>query len=321
MKFFVVRSAALVAVAWSYKTNDASKTAMWQNVDIQNSQCTCQIDSTADTSSFAYLRSFFSRSHSQATCLSEDDISDELRFGWHSPDSTGCHTGFYEKGNQNYQNLARCLPSNANGPAMYLIGDSHAFVAYHGLKNASTIEVHHASWQCIADAQQATDVFPDHLRQVTKANDIILFLSTSASYKDHALKLIALAKEKQLKLVLLGDFPTLATEPALCFHAAEEPGAATNCKVDKASWEGSSPRKENIQFAKQQALVEHPGTVFYHDLTAEICPGEVCDMWLPGTKHPAYMDRHHINKVGSAFLSQSWCKFLNEKGLYSGGLP
>lgn len=315
MKFGVVCGATLVTTAWSYKTN-VSKTATWQNVDIQNSQCTCQIDSAGDTSSFAYIRSFLSRSGSQPKCLSEEDISDELRFGWHDPDSTHCHTRYYVKGDKN---LAKCLPSKADGPAMYLVGDSHAFVAYHGLKKASTIDVHHASWQCGNDAHQDKDVFPDHLRQVTKANDIIVLLSMSASYKDHALKLIALAQEKQLKLVLLGDFPPLATEPALCFHAAE-PGAATNCKVTKAAWEGSSPRKENIQFAQQKAS-EYSGTVFFHDLTPELCPGTTCDMWLPGSKHPAYMDQYHINKVGSAYLSQSWCSFLNEKGLYNGGLP
>eukprot|EP00930_Biecheleria_cincta_P073744 TRINITY_DN61035_c0_g1_i1.p1 TRINITY_DN61035_c0_g1~~TRINITY_DN61035_c0_g1_i1.p1 ORF type:complete len:319 (+),score=35.34 TRINITY_DN61035_c0_g1_i1:38-994(+) len=316
MKFSAAFCGSLVTVAWSYKTN-ASETALWQNAVAETPQCTCQMDSGVGSSMFTYISSLFtSRSNSQASCLSEDDITEELKFGWNAPDNVGCHTGFYRKGNKMLQ---KCLPAKTNGPAMYLVGDSHAYVSQRGLKKASTIEVYHASWQCINDVHQHTDVFPDHLRQVTKANDIIVFVSMGASYKDHALKLIALAQEKKLKLVLLGDYPTLPQSPALCFHASK-PGADTNCKVSKTAWETTSPRKENKEFA-QRAARENPGTVFFHDLAAAICPGTVCDMWVPGTKHPAYMDQYHINKAGSSYLSQSFCTFLNGNGLYVGGLP
>lgn len=295
-----------------------------QETEIETEQqCKCELGpGAAATPSFAssaveYIFPFFS-SRRRDMCCSEEEIHDEMRFGWHAPDQTGCHTGFYEKGHPDAQKLLeKCLPPYADGPAMYLIGDSHAFVVHHGLKKASSIPVYHASWQCWTDAKQRTDVFPEHLRSVVKEDDIIVFLSTSLSYKAHVNKFLALAKEKQLKMILLGDYPVLHNEPGLCYHKSK-PGSLTMCSLLKSRWTNSVIKKENNDFAKQ-AVAANPGMVFFHDLTDDMCPGTKCDMWIPGTAHPAYMDQHHINRAAGSYLAQSLCTFLNKKGLYKGG--
>lgn len=252
-------------------------------------------------------------------CFSADDIRSEMKFGWRPPDTMGCHTDLWDEGNPlAFSRLQNCLPPHTNGPAVYLIGDSKASVILEGLKKASKMPVYYASWQCNNDAKQRTDVFINYLRNVVKANDIIAFISSSASYKAHAAKLVALAYEKQMKLVLLGDYPMLKDEPGVCFQKSQ-PGAETICSVPKATWLNHVPKKDNDAFAKQEAAAS-PGMVFFHDMTDGICPTEKCDMWVPGTSHPAYMDKHHVNKLGSSYMAQSFCKFLSTNRIYRGGL-
>lgn len=242
-------------------------------------------------------------------CYPAKSGNDEL-FMW-LPDPTGCHNpGAWP--NVNDPKLAECLPRDRK-QAIYLVGDSHAYVMQFTIRKATPVPVHHASWPLDRAWNQPVDVMPKALSKVVKRNDIIAMITTdTSSYDDHIKALKAVAQMKGAKLLILANYPWLKQDPSLCFMKAEKSGnkgKATGCG-QSYNMVADRPLAQMAERAAQQS----PGVVFFFDPLPNLCkPGSFCDVWIPGTDRPAFMDAHHLNTVGREYLAQPMCRFLEEK--------
>lgn len=292
----------------------------------ESAACECDMPGTAPGAGlFARVRSFMLHAlHRRPLCYepAQEPITDSS-FGWKG-DPSGCHTGYYSTVTQKLQ---KCLPHDPE-PAIYLVGDSHAWALQQAFKKAAgNMKVYHASWQKLNDHRQPTDVFKKALTSVVKNNDIIVFAHTSkGTYDEHARQLKAVVDVREgAKLLLIGDFPApLPTDPGACFQhsqASNTLGQPTSgpfsCQMTKSAAEAS--RSAMATFAKSMAK-GHPTKVFFFDAAGPLCPDGKCDLWVPGTSEPAYLDNFHLNAAGSSYLSSSLCNFFSANNFGGTGM-
>jgi len=213
--------------------------------------------------------------------------------------------------------LARCLPKE-QGQAVYVIGDSFAWAIQFAFIKATSLPVHSASWPCNKDAEGKVnpEVMPAALAKVIKPNDIVVFISNwPLSYSGHLNATKRVTSAHGAKLVILGPWPVLPTQPALCMNTAQLEnkmghGQASKCWQPKAV----ADERASVLWKKAEMFLDENTSML--DLSSSMCdPSNGCDMWIPGTSLPAYFDIAHVNHNMAHYMAKGICEFLGTKFL------
>jgi len=228
--------------------------------------------------------------------------------------------------------LARCLPKE-KGQAVYVIGDSFAWAIQFAFMKATSLPVHSASWPCNREVEVEgainPEVMPAALAKVIKPNDIVVFISNFwPSYSAHLNATKRVTSAHGAKLVILGTWPILPTDPGICLAMAQRQkkmGQASKCwqpkaKADERAW---------VFWKKAEMFLDE--NTFMLDLSSIMCtrsdqsgtrswgpdPLNVqsggCDMWIPGTKLPGYFDNAHVNHNMAHYMAKGICEFMETK--------
>eukprot|EP00930_Biecheleria_cincta_P058762 TRINITY_DN4455_c0_g1_i1.p1 TRINITY_DN4455_c0_g1~~TRINITY_DN4455_c0_g1_i1.p1 ORF type:complete len:289 (-),score=33.08 TRINITY_DN4455_c0_g1_i1:47-913(-) len=257
----------------------------------------------------------------QGRCLCKDPGTDGPRapcyedrfqpFGWPG-EAAACHTGDFPKSSDDPK-LAECLPQE-QGQAIYIIGDSFAWAIQGAFQHATNLPVHHASWTCTQDRQGEVnpDVGVGALAKVIKPNDIVVLVtSPDTGPSKHIDPVANMTHAKGAKLLILGGWPVLPQEASLCYMSVgktAKPGDKSKCWQPYEQWEQAiAARTEQVS----QKLDKDITTL---DLASAMCSKDTgCDMWIPGTSLPAYLDIAHVNTPMNQYLAKYVCEYLDEK--------
>lgn len=253
--------------------------------------CSCKVPGTAGT---------------EAPCY-----GDKMQaFGW-TGDWSGCQGDF--PGSSDDPRLAQCLPRE-QGQAVYILGDSFAWAIQSAFQHATSLPVHQASWTMVDEFQGKVnpDVGPGHLAKVIKPNDIVVHISApQMGHTKHLDAIKNMTGAHGAKLLILNGWPTLPKEPAMCYMFASKtgkPGEKSQCwqPYEQAALAGHSRTQQASQLLDKNT--------FMLDLSSIMCNKDTgCDMWIPGTSLPAYMDISHVNEPMDQYLAKYVCEFLDEK--------
>jgi hypothetical protein len=215
---------------------------------------------------------------------------------WHllPPLSDPC----FSKGQTNAKD---CLPQ-IQGQAVYLFGDSHAFVMKDVLQSLmNQLNVPFASFT-FASHEIAERSLPVVARfaEILKPKDVIV--SCFLSLKDpHALWLLnqvkTIALTKGAKLVVMSDNPTLVANPIDCVR--ELPGK-TSCAIPYS----------NSRF--DSSTLGLSNSIMYVDIYDIFCKNGICDITIPGTNVVWIRDSNHLNIYGQKYALPFVCPWIQK---------
>jgi len=152
------------------------------------------------------------------------------------------------------------------------------------------------------------EVMPSALAKVIKPNDIVVYISSAPElYSAHLHATKRVTSSHGAKLLILGGWPVLPMMPQVCLQKAElrqKLGQRSECWQAKAEADAQTSELRN----QAKALLDE-NTVML-DLSSLICDSDGCDMWIPGTTLPGYLDRFHVNKPMAQYMARRLCEFL-----------
>jgi phage gp46-like protein len=194
---------------------------------------------------------------------------------------------------------SQCWGADHQGKVAWIIGDCKAAQvkvmvdAKFGVES-NFIAIHDSSTELLEDVaiKKATSL----LKEKGKAGDILFFAwwgghPHAAKMPLLASKLMAVAREKQIKFVVIKDSPTLSDASVNCVH---ELPRSTKCRVSRST--GLESRYH----------VQLDGAVYF-DFGSLLCDKEWCDIVIPGTQTVYVMDNMHLNREGANYLAPFLC--------------
>lgn len=200
-------------------------------------------------------------------------------------------------------------------PTVWIVGDSHSRQLKQTFARATSQQVTLITWD--GDKCPLSNI-EGLLGRLMKSSDLFVYARRYWDWEQVADKFAAeakvavkIAKSAGMPLVFLGDNPSFSQPAQLCRLNAEKTGASESpCAKDK---------KEvvNIQlpFTTFYEGLTKTSNVYYFDYSSLLCPGDKCDIYIPGTKTVAMRDDHHLNDEAAHFLAPWMCSFLKSKGL------
>jgi len=230
---------------------------------------------------------------SSVPCL---EASTTPKFGTPAPDGQ-CFKNSFD---------ANCLPA-VIGPALYVIGDSHALHLLPGIKTATSMHVASMSWQAAKLSAADVSALITHLGSVMKSGDMVLVgirfgLRNEVFFNNllQGVSQIAAIQTAQQNLVVVDDVPQLPQSPQTC---------AISGNVARCTSTGSNAGYAATRASILNGCTTRGNTVW--DLHSLFCLNGQCGPQIPGTSIYSFSDDNHLTVPGSLYLAPWICDHLH----------
>ena len=196
---------------------------------------------------------------------------------------------------------------NIQGNAIYIFGDSHAYNLFPSLKNISK-KFNFNKIFYLNQQRKEWDLY--ELNQKVSDKDILIYSGRAywegeEVVKSNIKKLIALAKSKNIKLILVNDLVPFGENYNIDFFPK------FTFFRNGPSISREKAEKQRSKYTKLLKSFIDNKTIYYIDPLPKVCDAEICNAVIDGKL--IYADGSpHFNKDGSLILNSLWLEKLPE---------
>eukprot|EP00931_Biecheleriopsis_adriatica_P096872 TRINITY_DN7058_c0_g1_i1.p1 TRINITY_DN7058_c0_g1~~TRINITY_DN7058_c0_g1_i1.p1 ORF type:complete len:235 (-),score=31.45 TRINITY_DN7058_c0_g1_i1:26-730(-) len=211
--------------------------------------------------------------------------------------------------------IEECVGSTSE-PTVWLVGDSHARQLKETFARATSRQVKVITWD---GSKYPLGNIERLLGRLMKSSDLFVYArryccvdtKPGSELADEAKLAVDISQVAGVPLLTLGDNAQFPKTAPLCHLDAEQTGASESpCATDK-----TEVVKLQSPFHSLYEGLTKTSHVYFFDYLDLLCPGNKCDIYVPGTKTLANQDAHHVSEEGAHFLAPWFCSFLKSKGL------
>jgi len=208
-------------------------------------------------------------------------------------------------GKQHPDKVAACLTAEES-KAIYMFGDSHSHRLSMGLPHATTLPFKYYGSAALRNPvpEDQDDVVLEHLAKVLKQGDIVIlarimdYQDDGGVYKATLQRLLDLTSAKEAQLVVLYDNHWLPVAPQTCLLKNKP------CAIQKEHALNAPRRKVLEKF-----MASNPSVKTF-DILPVLCPGDTCNMYVPGTTTLAFIDADHLSEWAVLYIAKPFCEFF-----------